>query len=77
MNRIKKGLKREVHRDRWLLTSVMKAFLAAASERQREKKDRDGCVSRSEMERLHYSASLVLSVTRMNPKGWTQQSNIM
>lgn len=58
---------------------MMKAFLAAASERERKKtgRDRDGCVSGCEAERLHYSASLVLSVTKMNPTGWTQQSNIM
>lgn len=61
----------------------MKAFLAAASERKRERvrerkrEKRQRCVSRSEMGRLHYSASLVFSVTKMNPKGWTQQSNIM
>lgn len=69
----------DYHRDTWQLTSVMNAFLAAASETEREgeKRDRDGSVSRSETERLHYSASLVLPVTKMNPKRWTQQSNIM
>lgn len=46
---------------------MMKAFFAAASEggrgRQTERRNRDDCVSHTGMERLHYSASLALSVT--------------
>lgn len=41
----------------------MKAFLAASERGGRKKKPRDDCVSRSETEALHYSASLALAVT--------------
>lgn len=55
----------------------MKAFLAAASVREGTRRDKALAVSCSVTERLHYSASLVLPVTKMNPTGWMQQANIM
>lgn len=64
INKSENNNRADDHRDRWQLTSVMKAFLAAASEGEskRQRRDRDDCVIRTETERLHYSASLVLSL---------------
>lgn len=66
------------------LTSVMKAFLAAASEREADRQtdrgeNRDVCVSRSETEAFHYSASLALTVTvtKRSASGPRQRPNVM
>lgn len=56
---------------------MMKAFLAAASASEGTGRDKARAVSRSVTERLHYSASLVLSVTEMNPTGWMQKHYVI